>query len=301
MTSPPTPGTSRIGAIDGKITGSGGNRRPFSVSPATLAEHPCGNEALDSEAPDHLFISYATENGDLAEWLTVKLTAEGYAVWCDRTKLLGGESYPADIDHAIKVRTFRLLALLSRASVAKPNPVKERTLALNLARERRTDFLIPLNVDGLRSTELDWMTSDLTFIAFAESWAAGFEQLLKKLRSINAPRPLATKGAEAVSDWYLQRDQPDLRRERLISNRLRFTAVPETVYRLVVNGQPELPIDGHETSPLTAKKFPASGQKMSPRMANQSPHWRPTELPTGGRDGLPLGFSRCRWAAPPSS
>src|SRR5438093_12082818 len=43
---------------------------------------------------DHLFISYATEDWPLAEWLTRRLTAEGYRVWCDRFKLLGGESYP---------------------------------------------------------------------------------------------------------------------------------------------------------------------------------------------------------------
>ena len=55
---------------------------------------------------DHLFISYASENGILAEWLTLRLTAEGYKVWCDRTKLLGGESYPLDIDKAIKESTF---------------------------------------------------------------------------------------------------------------------------------------------------------------------------------------------------
>src|SRR5713226_3217000 len=95
----------------------------------------------------HLFISYAREDWPFVEWLALRLTAEGYKVWCDRFKLLGGESYPRDIDRAIKERTFRLLALLSRSSLNKPNPLKERTLALNLARERREDFLIPLNVD----------------------------------------------------------------------------------------------------------------------------------------------------------
>jgi len=74
---------------------------------------------------DHLFISYATEDSDLAEWLAVRLAAEGYKVWCDRTHLLGGESYPNDIDHAIKEHTFRLLALLSRASLRKPQCCKK--------------------------------------------------------------------------------------------------------------------------------------------------------------------------------
>jgi hypothetical protein len=73
----------------------------------------------------------------------VRLAAEGYKVWTDRIKLLGGESYPKDINTAIKSRTSRFLAVLSRSSVEKPNPVKERTLALNLARERKENFLVP--------------------------------------------------------------------------------------------------------------------------------------------------------------
>lgn len=92
---------------------------------------------------DHLFISYATEDAALAEWLTLKLTAGGYRVWCDRVKLLGGESYPRNIDAAIEKRTFRMLALISRSSKSKDNPVKERTKALALGRQRKEDFLIP--------------------------------------------------------------------------------------------------------------------------------------------------------------
>ena len=133
----------------------------------------------NNTAKEHLFISYATEDSKFAEWLALRLTADGYKVWCDRTHLLGGESYPDDIDDAIKNRTFRLLALLSRASLRKPNPKKERTLALNIARERSIDFLIPLNVDGLSATELDWMTSDLTFIPFHVNWAMGFASFLR--------------------------------------------------------------------------------------------------------------------------
>ncbi len=68
-------------------------------------------DVIDGQQPgDHLFISYATEDGELAEWLTLRLTTEGYKAWCDRVKLLGGESYPRDIDKAIKTQTFRMLA-----------------------------------------------------------------------------------------------------------------------------------------------------------------------------------------------
>jgi hypothetical protein len=85
-------------------------------------------------------------------------------------KCWAGESFPKVIDHAIKTRTFRLIALLSRHSLAKPNPLKERTLALAISRRRNIDFMIPLNVDGLKPDELEWDYTDLTYIPF-QDWA----------------------------------------------------------------------------------------------------------------------------------
>jgi hypothetical protein len=86
----------------------------------------------------------------LAEWLTLKLTAAGFRVWCDRFKMLGGERWPEDIDDAIKTQTLRMLHLLSKYSLHKENPSKERQLGLTLSKEHKEDFLIPLNVDGIR-------------------------------------------------------------------------------------------------------------------------------------------------------
>ncbi len=186
---------------------------------------------MNSQQRDHLFISYAWEDADLAEWLTLKLTAEGFKVWCDRFKLLGGESYPQDIDRAIKERTFRLLALLSKSSLHKPNPLKERTLALNLGRERGEEFLIPLNVDGLRPTDLSWMVSDLTYVPFHMSWAQGLAQLLKKLQSVDAPRPVAD-GRGVVVDWFAARDSMNDAAERLWTNLLEITELPSTLLRI---------------------------------------------------------------------
>lgn len=190
---------------------------------------------VDSGADrDHLFVSYASEDGSLAEWLTLRLTSEGFNVWCDRTKLLGGESYPLDIDTAIKNSTFRVIALLSRHSIRKPNPVKERTLALSIGRERKTDFLIPLNVDGLSPTELDWMTSDLTFIPFHQSWAEGLKRLLKKLSQIKAPRK-PTGGRESVADWLTTEEMVVRKTERLWSNVVPIIEIPEDIRRYYVH------------------------------------------------------------------
>ncbi|MEA4879258.1 MAG: toll/interleukin-1 receptor domain-containing protein [Dehalococcoides mccartyi] len=190
------------------------------------------NAVIDTQPlADHLFISYATEDGELAEWLALKLTAEGYKVWCDRVKLLGGESYPRDIDNAIKTQTFRMLALISKNSLTKENPLKERTLGHNISRQRKIDFVIPLLTDAIRSDELDWMDSDLTYIPFRDSWAQGLVQLIKKLRSIDTPVPLSN-GARFVSEWVAQQSSLSDNKERLWTNIFEIKSMPDFVYRI---------------------------------------------------------------------
>lgn len=179
---------------------------------------------------DHLFISYATEDWLFVEWLALRLTAEGYKVWCDRFKLLGGESYPKKIDAAIKWRTFRFLAVLSHQSINKPNPLKERTLALNLARERKEDFVVPINLDGISPTDLDWMVSDLTFIPFHLSWAQGLAQLLKMLEAANASREFPNSRSVAAS-WFESRELVKRKQERLWLNVAEIREMPRNIYR----------------------------------------------------------------------
>lgn len=194
---------------------------------------------------DHLFISYATEDFVLAEWLALRLTSEGYRVWCDRFELLGGESYPKDIDKAMKEKTFRLLALLSHNSVSKDHPVKERTMALNIGKERGVDFLIPLNVDGLSPTELDWMTGDITYIPFHKGWAAGLSRLLKKLDSINAPRPVGN-GREIAAKTYLNHMTLKNEPEVIYSNCIMVKHIPDKL--LLIRFKQELSL--HEEGVL---------------------------------------------------
>jgi TIR domain len=182
------------------------------------------------QAQDFLFISYAWEDAALADWLVRQLTAHGYRVWCDRFQMLGGESFPKVIDQAIKNRTFRLIALLSRHSIDKPNPRKERTLALNLSRERNIDFMIPLNVDGLKPSELSWDYSDLSYISFS-NWAAGLEQLLKALAKAEAPRPLTEEeGRRLAAETFLPQHVVVERPEKLFTNCFEFKRIPERLY-----------------------------------------------------------------------
>lgn len=194
----------------------------------------------DVAEKEHLFISYASEDWIFADWLALKLASEGYKVWYDRIKLLGGESYPRDITVAIKNQTFRVLALLSRNSIDKPNPTKERTLALNIAKDQNINFLIPLNVDGLKATDLDFMTSDLTFIPFEKSWFEGICALLKKLKQINAPRN-QPRGQQLISEWLLTEEQPKKKTEVIWSNLLPIVEMPKKMRKYSV--VPEIDIE----------------------------------------------------------
>jgi hypothetical protein len=192
-----------------------------------------GRPTNELASRNHLFISYASEDWVFADWLALKLASEGYRVWYDRLKLLGGESYPHDITEAIKDQTFRVIALLSRISISKPNPVKERTLALNIAKERKVDFLIPLNVDGLKSTELDFLTSDLVYIPFSKSWYDGFFALLRKLNQISTPKD-EVLGRQAIAQSLSSEETPTKRTETQWSNLIPVIELPSVIRRFKV-------------------------------------------------------------------
>lgn len=186
------------------------------------------NSRADTASRDHLFISYASEDEAFAKWLALRLTAEGYKVWIFCFKLLGGERFPEDITRAIKERTFRMLGLLSEHSLHKEDPSGERTMAINLGRERNESFLIPINVDGCSPTDLDFRTIEFNFIQFSDSWADGLAQLLEKLEEIEAPKDAANGRVIAASAFLpdeVLSDQP----EALYANLLRFERIPNAI------------------------------------------------------------------------
>jgi len=121
-----------------------------------------------------LFISYAVHNATFAMWLARKLAAEGYLVWCDKLKLLGGQEWPREINKAITDQSFLMLALMSKVSVVRDNPRGEWTLGLAVARDLKRDFLIPVRVDEFDYKELGFLHINRQYIDFTRSWASGF-------------------------------------------------------------------------------------------------------------------------------
>lgn len=174
---------------------------------------------------DLVFISYAYEDEVFAKWLARKLASFGYGVWFDQMKILGGESWVEEVEEAITEKSIRVLAILSKSSISKPNPRKERTKALDVGKTLGiSDFLLTLNLDG---TKPDWTISDISYISFQESWADGLRRVLKKLEALNSPRILAdqthlvAETLESGDDLII--DEP----ETILSNWLPLPNVPE--------------------------------------------------------------------------
>jgi len=89
-----------------------------------------------------LFISHANpEDNEVARWLALRLAADGYPVWCDLTKLLGGEPFWQEIEKAIRERTCKFLFPLSQHSNEKQGTLDELSLAATVFRLSQTALL----------------------------------------------------------------------------------------------------------------------------------------------------------------
>lgn len=183
---------------------------------------------------DMLFLSHANPEDDLVTgWLALQLAREGYPVWCDLTKLLGGEAFWDDIQAAIEYRTAKFLYVLSRNSNSKDGPLAELTVARDVERKLGLrDFIIPLHVDDLPHNETHILLRRLSTVPFRKSWAAGLNQLVQTLRKQQVPTKRSF-GPKAVNEWWKGHFSAETgiqsRREKLLSNYFELEGLPEGV------------------------------------------------------------------------
>lgn len=182
-----------------------------------------------------VFISHANpEDNEFTLWLALRLAREGYPVWCDLTKLLGGETFWRDIESALRDRTIKFLFVLSRNSNSKEGVLNELDLALGLERRQKLpDFVIPLRLDSLPHNDIQIQIRRKNAIDFSASWASGFSQLLRKLTEDSVPRD-ARFDANAVNSWWQEARQGDelLKNESdsHVSNWFPLTQMPQAIY-----------------------------------------------------------------------
>jgi len=159
--------------------------------------------APSARSRDTLLLSHANpEDNEFTLWLALQLANEGYRVWCDLTKLLGGEVFWDNIEEVIKTRAAKVLYVLSRTSNAKDGPLKELHFAQGVAkREKLKDFVIPLHIDDLPHGDITIEITRVNTVPFAQSWGAGLAKLLEKLEKDHVPKD-PKFNRTAVNDWW---------------------------------------------------------------------------------------------------
>src|SRR5262244_1651813 len=122
---------------------------------------------------DTILISHAIEDNEFTLWLALQLAKEGYRVWCDLTKLLGGENFWADIEQVLRTRGCKFIYVLSRVSNAGPDRGFRKELHLADVEAKRNgikDFILPVTIDDLPSAEYNVYLSLRQGIAFFPAW-----------------------------------------------------------------------------------------------------------------------------------
>lgn len=197
-----------------------------------------------------IFISHALpEDNEFTRWLALRLAKEGYPVWCDLTKLLGGEDFWHDIQDAIKNRATKFLYVLSRNSNEKRGVLQELALAKRVGKARH-DFVIPLKIDDLSNDDTTIEVVRLNSIDFSSGWTAGLARLLEKLETDKVPKDERFNPSTVASWW---RDQQQRQSgvqtitETCASNWFKVGDLPETIYLHSLDGafkgeEKELPI-----------------------------------------------------------
>lgn len=218
--------------------------RSFSVLNAKISASPLPTQTLGgiltsqqqpSPSRDTILISHANpEDNEFTLWLALRLASEGYRVWCDLTKLLGGEVFWDDIEAVIRERAAKVLFVLSRSSNNKDGVLREIHLAQGIARKQKIkDFVIPLHIDDLPHGEVTIEVTRVNSIPFEHSWAVGLDLLLRKLSEDGVAKE-PQFNATAVNEWWRSKFSAEdgLRREpeEHLSNWFPVTALPERVY-----------------------------------------------------------------------
>jgi hypothetical protein len=153
---------------------------------------------------DTIVLSHATEDNPFTRWLALQLARNGYHVWCDLTKLLGGEIFWDNIETLIRTGCIKFIYVLSRNSNRgqRRGFWKELDLADTESKTNKIpDFIIPVSIDDLPSNQYNIYLHTRHAEQFYPSWSDGLEVLLKKLGKQKVPHRKAFN-PNSVTFWW---------------------------------------------------------------------------------------------------
>lgn len=154
---------------------------------------------------DLVFISHANpEDNEAAIWLSSRLAANGYQVWSDVTRLVGGEVFWDTIEDAIRKRAAKVIVLLSKRGHQKPGLLDEVNVAIATERvERLERFVIPVRIDDLAFSEVRANLARKNVIDGCTNLAGALTQLLTILKQDGVSR-----SGESLSAHFAALEKP---------------------------------------------------------------------------------------------
>ncbi len=138
-----------------------------------------------------VFISHATpDDNDFTKWLSLKLIALGYDVWCDLLYLEKGADFWNSIETEIRDNTYKFLIVQTVISNKRDGVLKELAVATKVKKQLKDEtFIIPLAIDSTLSyDDINIELVRLNSIDFKTSWAKGLQDLLEALEKQNVPK-----------------------------------------------------------------------------------------------------------------
>ena len=144
-------------------------------------DHKLGFRFEPSALPQ-IFLSYAREDGELAERLYEDLNRARFSAWMDRRKLLPGQNWPRAIESAIENSDFFLACFSSRSVRKKGGFQSEIRYALDCARQLPLDeiYIVPVRLDDCEVPRA--IQHEFQYIDLFPDWHAGVQRLLEMLR-----------------------------------------------------------------------------------------------------------------------
>lgn len=190
------------------------------------------SSAPNTSARSLLFLSHAMpEDAGFAEWLGIQLANQGYEVWSEATKLIGGERFWSRIGEVMDTEVVKTIAVISRNSAKKNGVLNEISRAVEVAEGHGIpveEFIQPIILDDVPRHHVPIEVGRQNAIHFDESWATGLARLLKVLDRDKVPKAVTPSAVGAwVRNHYEGAHGVVAREETLVSNAHPLLRLPE--------------------------------------------------------------------------
>ncbi|MBG6208524.1 hypothetical protein IWQ49_003184 [Labrenzia sp. EL_126] len=185
-----------------------------------------------------VFISHANpQDNDVARWLGARLAGEGYEVWSDITKLIGGEVFWDTIESTIREKSACVIVLLSKDGHEKPGVLDEVNIAVSTERKLGiNNFVIPVRIDDLPFAEIRANIARKNIIDASSNLFDAFKILVSTLEEMEVPRNTSDT-IEHLRMWRSVSKVDDtavpVEERKLVENAVAIKSWPAQIQRLI--------------------------------------------------------------------